>query len=377
MNFHMPTKVIFGSGVLSSLNDVLKNKLKAIRPMLITDKGLRASGLVDKVIQQIGTVDVFDEIEPNPKSDTVNRAGALARQNKPDVIIALGGGSPLDAAKAIALLAVNEGVIEDYEGRAKYKNAPLPLIAIPTTCGTGSEVTWVAVITDIKRKFKMSVKGSKMFPHFAIVDPDLLRTLPIHTIAATGMDALTHAIEAYTVKPATFITDMIALKSIKMITESLEAAVQDIHGNTEARENLMYGSTIAGFAFGNSDVGAVHCISESIGALFDVPHGVANAIFLPYVMEYNLPECVDRFADIAGVMGIKAKDNNIAAQKLLKKIRKLSRAVKIPSFKKLKIKPQHFEKIAQYSIQNNSNPSNPRPASAQDYLGILQNAAGM
>jgi alcohol dehydrogenase len=377
MNFHMPTKVIFGSGVLSSLNDVLKNKLKAIRPMLITDKGLRASGLVDKVIQQIGTVDVFDEIEPNPKSDTVNRAGALARQNKPDVIIALGGGSPLDAAKAIALLAVNEGVIEDYEGRAKYKNAPLPLIAIPTTCGTGSEVTWVAVITDIKRKFKMSVHGPKMFPNFAIVDPDFLRTLPTATIAATGMDALTHAIEAYTVKPATFITDMIALKSIKMITESLEAAVQDIHGNTEARENLMYGSTIAGFAFGNSDVGAVHCISESIGALFDVPHGVANAIFLPYVMEYNLPECVDRFADIAGVMGIKAKDNNIAAQKLLKKIRKLSRAVKIPSFKKLKIKPQHFEKIAQYSFQNNSNPSNPRPASAQDYLGILQNAAGM
>ena len=377
MNFHMPTKVIFGSGVLSSLNDVLKNELKAIRPMLVTDKGLRASGLVDKVLQQIGTVDVFDEIEPNPKSDTVNRAGALARQNKPDVIIALGGGSPLDAAKAIALLAVNEGVIEDYEGRAKYKNAPLPLIAIPTTCGTGSEVTWVAVITDIKRKFKMSVKGPKMFPNFAIVDPDLLRTLPAPTIAATGMDALTHAIEAYTVKPATFITDFIALKSIKMITESLEAAVQDIHGNTEARENLMYGSTIAGFAFGNSDVGAVHCISESIGALFDVPHGVANAIFLPYVMEYNLPECVDRFADIAGVMGIKAKDKSIAAQKLLKKIRKLSRAVKIPSFKKLKIKPQHFEKIAQYSFQNNSNPSNPRPASAQDYLGILQNAAGM
>ena len=296
--------------------------------MLITDKGLRASGLVDKVLQQIGNVDVFDEIEPNPKSDTVNRAGVLARQNKPDVIIALGGGSPLDAAKAIALLAVNEGLIEDYEGRAKYKNAPLPLIAIPTTCGTGSEVTWVAVITDIKRKFKMSVKGPKMFPHFAIVDPDLLRTLPVQTIAATGMDALTHAIEAYTVKPATFITDMIALKSIKMITESLEAAVQDIHINTEARENLMYGSTIAGFAFGNSDVGAVHCIAESIGALFDVPHGVANAIFLPYVMEYNLPECVDRFADIAAVMGIKAKDKNSAAQKLLKKIR----IMQVPSF---------------------------------------------
>jgi len=376
MNFHMPTKVIFGSGVLSSLNEVLKNEIKATRPMLITDKGLRASGLVDKVIQQIGAVDVFDEIEPNPKSDTVNRAAILARQNKPDVIIALGGGSPLDAAKAIALLATNEGIIEDYEGRAKYKNAPLPLIAIPTTCGTGSEVTWVAVITDIKRKFKMSVKGPKMFPNFAIVDPDLLRTLPIPTIAATGMDALTHAIEAYTVKPATFITDMIALESIKMISESLEAAVQDIHGNKQARENLMYGSTIAGFAFGNSDVGGVHCISESIGALFDVPHGVANAIFLPYVMEYNLPECVDRFAEIAAVMGIKAKDKNIAAQKLLQKIRKLSRAVKIPSFRKLKIKPQHFEKIAQYSFQNNSNPSNARAATAQDYLGILQKAAG-
>jgi alcohol dehydrogenase len=376
MNFHMPTKVVFGSGVLNSLNDVLKNEIKAVRPMLVTDKGLRASGLVDKVLQQIGTVDVFDEIEPNPKSDTVNRAGDLARKNKPDVIIALGGGSPLDAAKAIALLATNDGVIEDYEGRAKYKNAPLPLIAIPTTCGTGSEVTWVAVITDVKRKFKMSVKGPKMFPNFAIVDPDLLLTLPTATIAATGMDALTHAIEAYTVKPATLITDMIALKSIQLISASLEAAVQDIKANNQARENLMYGSTIAGFAFGNSDVGAVHCISESIGALFDVPHGVANAIFLPYVMEYNLPECVDRFADIAAVMGIKAKDKNIAAQKMLQKIRKLSRAVKIPSFKKLRIKPQHFEKIAEYSLQNNSNPSNARAATAQDYLGILQKAAG-
>jgi alcohol dehydrogenase len=331
--------------------------------------------LVDKVIQQIGAINIFDEIEPNPKSDTVNRAGELARQNKPDVIIALGGGSPLDAGKAIALLATNEGVIENYEGRAKYKNAPLPLIAIPTTCGTGSEVTWVAVITDTKRKFKMSIKGPKMFPNFALVDPDLLLTLPTASIAATGMDALTHAIEAYTVKPATLITDMIALKSIQLISASLEAAVQDIQGNKQARENLMYGSTIAGFAFGNSDVGAVHSISESIGALFDVAHGVANAIFLPYVMEYNLPECVERFADIAAVMGIKAKDKNIAAQKLLQKIKKLSRAVKIPSFKKLKIKPEHFEKIAQYSFQNNSNPSNPRPATVQDYLGILKKAA--
>ena len=371
MNFHMPVKVVFGSGVIESLNNILIDELKVEKTLIVTDKGIVNSGILDKVLKQTENAEVFDEIEANPKSDTVDKAGEIARKLKPDLIIGLGGGSPLDAAKSIALLATNEGEIYQYEGRRKYKNAPLPVLAIPTTCGTGSEVTWVSVITDVKRKFKMSIKGHEMFPVVALIDPDLLCSLPKGLIAATGLDALTHAVEAYTVKPATPFTDPCALKAIKLIAGSIKKAFENITQNSQARRDIMLGSTIAGIAFGNSDVGAVHCLSESIGALFDVPHGVANSIFLPHVMKFNLPLCVDKFADIAKLFGIKEKDNPAASEKLISDIKTLSSTLNIPSFRDLEIGEEYFQKIAEYSFQNNSNPSNPREAGINDYLDIL------
>lgn len=374
MNFHMPTRIIFGSGSLASLKGVLEDDLGTGRFFLVTDQGVREAGLADKILSQVGPIETFDAVEPNPRSTTVNRAGEKVRAAKPDAILALGGGSAMDAAKAIALLATNEGVIEDYEGREMYHTPPLPLVAIPTTCGTGSEVTWVSVITDVKRKFKMSIKGARMFPAVALVDPDLLISLPLSIIASTGLDALTHAIEAYTSKPANEITDTFALQAIGHISKAIKGAYEYIAEDREAREAIMLGSTLAGIAFGNSDVAAVHCISESIGALFDVPHGEANALFLPYVMAFNLPACRDKYADIAHAMGIEEPDHHSAARKLVERIKILSRNLGIPSFKELGIEQGQFPTIARYAFQNNSNPSNPRKAEVEDYLGILERA---
>jgi len=374
MRFQMPTQIFFGPGTIAQLKDIVEGELKAANLFLVTDKGIRECGIAEKVTSHFPDIPVFDEVEQNPKHMTVNKAGKLVRRLEPDLIIGLGGGSSLDAAKALALLATNPGNIEDYEGRGKYTSPPLPVLAIPTTCGTASEVTWVSVITHTERKFKMSIKGPLLFPAVALVDPDLLKTLPPLLIASTGLDALTHAIEAYTVKPATFITDIFARASLKYIFQSLEEAYEDIQGNAKAREMLMLGSMLAGMAFGNSDVGAVHCISEAVGSIYDTPHGVANAVFLPHVMDFNLPVSARRYAEMSRLAGIHEVDDYEAANTLIKKIKSLSRKLGIPSVKDIGLEEAHFPQIAQKSAANNSNPSNPREASVKDYIDILSRA---
>ncbi len=374
MLFHMPSRLYFGSGEIKNLKLIIDDYLKARNPVLVTDAGIVKSGLLEKILPQLPGIKVFDQIEANPKSDTINTIAKEMRALTPDLIIGLGGGSPLDAGKASALLCTNEGDIEAYEGREKYKQDPLPFLAIPTTCGTGSEVTWVSVITDVNRKFKMSIKGPKMYPAVSIVDPDLIQTLPPSIIASTGLDALTHAVEAYLSKPATLITDNHAVKAVQLILGALEGAYTDIKNNPTDRENLMFGSTIAGFAFGNSDVTAVHCISESIGALYDIPHGIANSIFLPHVLTYNLPDCYRKMATLARLSGIKDTNDMTASQSFIEMIMDLSKRLHIPQFKDLNIGKDKFDKIAEMSFENNSNPSNPRALEKKDYLRILENA---
>lgn len=374
MKFHLPTTIIFGSGSISELGQIVKEKLRSLRPFLVTDRGINEAGILKLMPTQLAGIPVFDEVEQNPKQTTVDRGGEVARRAKPDLIIGLGGGSVLDAAKAIALLSTNPGRIEDYEGRERYKIAPLPMLAIPTTCGTGSEVTWVSVITHTGRRFKMSIKGPLMYPAAALVDPDLLTTLPPNLVASTGLDALTHALEAHTAKQASFITDILALEALRLIFRTLPQAYQDIKANREAREGLMMGSLLAGMAFGNSDVGAVHCLAESVGSLYDTPHGVANAVFLPYVMEYNLEAAMENYAGIAAAVGIEVEDRAESASRLIHEIKAISRALAIPSFRDLKIPESDFGCIAQKSFENNSNPSNPREVTAADYLKILNKA---
>lgn len=371
----MPTAIIFGSGVVRELSGIVRDRLGASRPLLVTDRGIIRAGIAQNVLAEFPGLPVFDEAEPNPKHTTMDWGGEMARAARADLVIGLGGGSALDAAKAVALLATNPGGIEDYEGREKYRTAPLPLVAIPTTCGTGSEVTWVAVITHTGRRFKMSIKGPAMYPAVALVDPDLLVSLPAPLVASTGLDALTHAVEALTAKPATFISDTLALEAVRLIMRHLPAAHRDILENAQAREGLTKGSLLAGMAFGNSDVGAVHCLAESIGSLYDSPHGVANAIFLPYVMEFNLEAAAGKYARMAAAAGIRGKAED-AARRLIDKIQELSRELSIPGFRELGIPEQDFPLIARKSFENNSNPSNPRDAGVDDYLGILRRAAG-
>jgi len=337
VRFYLPTKIVFGAGSISKLGKIVEEELKASRVFLVTDKGIREAGIDKAIVSQFKSITVFDAIEPNPRHTTVNRAGSIARKMRPDLIIGLGGGSSLDAAKAVALLVTNKGSIEDYEGKHRYVFPPIPVLAVPTTCGTGSEVTWSSVIT--------------------------------HT-----MDALVHAVEAFSVKPSTFITDLFAKEAVRLIFHHLERAYKDIKGDKEARENLMKGSMLAGAAFGNSDVGAVHCIAEAVGALYDIPHGVANSIFLPYVMEFNLPEAESSYADIAGFIGINGRSRREAAERLIKEVRNLSSRLNIPRFKDIGIEESQFPLIAEKSYQNNSNPSNPRKAKVKDYLQILNTA---
>jgi len=374
MRFHIPTQIYFGSGIIGLLEKIVRDQLGSKRPFLITDKNIIEIGLNDKVFSFFPDIHYFADIEPNPMHSTVNEAGNMIRREKSDLVIAVGGGSVLDAGKAAALLATNKGRIEDYEGREKYKVPPLPVVAVPTTCGTGSEVTWVSVITHTERKFKMSIKGPLMFPAASLVDPDFLKALPKALIASTGMDALTHAVEAYTVKPATFITDILAREAVKLIFPSLEPAFEDIRSHKEERETIMRGSMLAGMAFGNSDVGAVHCIAESIGSIYDTPHGIANAVFLPYVMTYNLPSAFQRYAELARLVGIKRSDAMSTALSFIEEIKELSKWMGIPSFKDLRIEEKDFSEIARKSFQNNSNSSNIRDLTQEDYVQILKSA---
>ena len=374
VRFHVPTRIVFGSGSVSHLKDIIKTEIGATSFFLVTDEGIVKSGIAKRVIDQLSNVTVFDEVEQNPKNGTIDRAGEMVRVTQPDLVIGLGGGSALDAAKAVALLAKNPGKIEDYEGKAQYTQSPLPVLAVPTTCGTGSEVTWVSVITHTTRQFKMSIKGPEMFPAVAVVDPALLLTLPPGLVASTGLDALTHAVEAFTVKPATFLTDYIALEALSLILHSIEEAYQDIKGNSEAREEIMKGSLVAGLAFGNSDVGGVHCLSESVGAILDTPHGIANSIFLPFMMEFNLPAVAEKYAEIAKRIGLPEKDDLSLAEALIRKIRGLARSLGIPTFRETGVQESQLREIALKSFENNSNPSNPREAKVEDYLDILQKA---
>lgn len=374
MKFHLPTRIVFEAGSVSSLPGLIKEVRPQGKAYLITDAGVRQAGITDSVTSVLPGVEIFDQVEANPRHTTVNRAAKRVRELKPDLIIGVGGGSVLDAAKAVALLASNPGGIENYEGKYRYKYPPIPMVAVPTTCGTGSEVTWSSVITHIERRFKMTIKGPHTYPYLAVLDPDLLVTLPAALTAATGMDALVHAVEAYTVKPATLITDMFALKASDLIFRYIERAYRDMRGDAEARENMLKASMLAGMAFSNSDVGAVHCISEAIGALYDIPHGVGNAAFLPYVMEFNLPVVADRYADIARRAGIEDEDSGKAALRLISLIKDMSRKLKIPSVINLGIQKGQFLEIARKAYQNNSNPSNPREAGIDDYLHILSRA---
>lgn len=316
-----------------------------------------------------------DGIEPNPRHTTIDRLAQESRAARVDVVIGLGGGSVLDAAKAIAMLLRTPGSCFDYEGRNRFSQSA-PFIAIPTTCGTGSEVTWVSVVTHAGQRRKLSVKGDAMFPDAALVDADLLQTLPAHLVAYTGLDALTHALEAYTGTHANPTSDALAEKAIAVLLRYLERAVQDIAGDAAARNAVMRASTLAGVAFGNADVAGVHCLSETLGGFYDVPHGLANAMLLVPTLRYHLEAgAVDAsLYRLAQALWPEAAwpDPRRAAIHVLDKVEALVAALKLPSFASFGIPETAYPRIAVGAVANGSNGSNPQPMAAADYLTILR-----
>ncbi|MCH9647109.1 MAG: iron-containing alcohol dehydrogenase [Deltaproteobacteria bacterium] len=378
--FRIPTRVVIEPGASSRVAESLS--ACGVKPgssvLLVLDRGLAETPWAEKVAQQIiaagFSVHRFDGVENNPRVPTVEALAENAREEGVQGVVGLGGGSVLDAAKAVAMLAVNGGRCEDYEGAGRFDEKPLPFVALPTTCGTGSEVTWVSVLTVRERRTKISIKGDGMFPDFALVDSDLLTTLPPQLVAWTGLDALTHALEARTVTLANPISDALATRAIEMLFRYLPRAVEDIAGDREARDAVMTASTLAGMAFGNADVGAVHCLSETLGGLWDVHHGLANAILLAPVLRAHGKAVQGPLASLAGLVegGGDLAHPGARAEHFLTALDALVVELKVPTFSSLELDSEGYQEIAERAVTNGSNSSNPRPMGKRDYLEILR-----
>ncbi len=303
--FSLPGINYFGRGALANLVPELNN-FGAKKVFLISDSGVASAGLIDLVVDQMKTagIDVvtFLDVEREPDIDNLEKCLASFKEQTCDLIVGLGGGSPLDVAKGISILATNGGSILDYVGLNMIPKKGIPKFLIPTTAGTGAEVTKNAIFTDKKAQLKKGVVSRHLLPEVAIVDSDLTLTLPPDVTAATGMDALTHAIESYTSPKADSQTDMYALKAIELIGANLRRAVS-FGADAKAREGMALGSVFAGISLANAGVGAVHACAYPLGGRFGMGHGVTNALLLPYIMEYNLVGDLQKFANIARALG--------------------------------------------------------------------------
>ncbi len=377
--FFHGTRIKEGYGVLKDIGNEVKT-LGGHKVLVVTDSFLLTTKIFETLkesLEEAGiTYVVSTQVKPNPRATDCDEVAAMARQEAVDMVIALGGGSNMDEAKCVAALLTNGKTAVEW-GDVELEHDIMPLICVPTTAGTGSEVTWCAVITDLKRHYKMTVGDPvHMIPKLAICDPEVTLGLPQSLTASCGVDALTHAIEAYTVKIHTPFTDPLAMQAIRLISKNLLKAYENGQ-DKEARRNMMLASTIAGMSFISSNVGAVHAIAETVGGLYDIPHGVANSLFLPYVMAYNIPACPERFCDIAEAMGIARNglNDNDYAHKAVEFVVNLNKQLHIPTLKELpQIPVEDFEKIAERSANNVLSNDNAKDIHKEDYLNILKKA---
>lgn len=372
--FQTSKKIIYGEGTTVLVGKEAK-KFGRIAMIVTGKSSSKKSGALDKVIASLKEnsleVMVFDQVESDPSVKTIRLGVKTAKANNIDVIIALGGGSPLDAAKAINMMITNEGDIVDYEKKSPQKSG-LPLIAIPTTAGTGSEVSKYVVITDTDRQIKMLIGGETLIPDIAILDPILTVMMPPSVTAATGMDAITHAIEGFISKVSQPITEMYAITAIKLINENLIKAVLD-GGDLKARKNMMIGQMYAGLAFSNASVALVHAMSRPLGAYFKVPHGLANAILLPSVMEFNRAACPEKFKLIAEALGENTENISLRDASLLavKAINKLFEETGLPrTLKEIGVEKEGIEKLAEDAIKSGSTNFNPRKPELKELIEI-------
>ncbi len=377
--YQLGTRILFGAGGLAELGKEAR-AFADERVLLVTDAGLVTAGVADKALGVLGDAGlrsaVYADVTANPSDRECCAAAAAAVEFGAQAIVGLGGGSALDTAKAAAALVTNGGRVKDWEDPRRLETAPLPLLAVPTTAGTGAEVTWVAVITDEDNHYKMSLLDPAIAPDVALLDPELTLSLPAGTTAATGMDALIHAIEAYTCKVANPVSDALALRAIGLIAEALPAAVKD-GGNAGARYDMLLASLLAGLAFGNADVGAVHCLGESLGGLFDTPHGLACSAFLPVVLEFNLEADLAKHAAVARALGADtaAMSEAEAARSAVTVTRELMAEIAMPALRDLQqLAPADLEKLAHLSAEHVCSPDNAREIGYAQYLELLQKA---
>lgn len=375
---YWPALNIVGPGALSEgIQEIAKMNLG--KALIVTDKGIIEAQIIDDVTKKLTENNlefaIFSEVSPNPTVKNVNEGLELLKKENCDYIISLGGGSPQDTAKAIGILATNGGDIRDYNGVFLSKNKSLPIIAINTTSGTASEVTINYVITDEEKKVKMVIVDSNSLATISINDPELMLKKPKQLTAATGMDALTHAIEAYTTLGAYRLSDALTLESIKIIGESLENAVENGE-DLEARSKMAWGSFIAGLAFSNCGLGIVHSMAHQLGSEYNLPHGVANAILLPEVVEYNLSSNYKKFKEIAEALGenVKLLSDEEGAKKAVEAIRKLSNKIDLPKLKDTKFNLEDIQKLSNQAFNDICTGGNPKKVTVEAIENIYLKA---
>lgn len=375
---YWPAINLIGPGAIKEIGAEIK-KLNVEKVLLVTDRVLREIGVVDKVTEVLtaSNIDfvIFDDVDPNPTTKNVNSGLEFFKSSNCDSILSVGGGSPQDAAKAIAILYTNGGNIVDYEGIGKSVNKSVPIVAVNTTAGTASEVTINYVITDEVRKIKMVIVDPNCLATVAVNDPELMIDKPAALTAATGMDALTHAIESYITKGAFRLSETLSLEAIKLIGESLDTAVND-GNNIEARSKMAWASYIAGLSFSNCGLGVVHSMAHQLGSEYNLPHGVANSILLPYVEEFNSAVCPEKFAIIASALGRDVTGMSVeeASAEAIKALSEMASKLNIPKLSETAFDLADIQKLSEQAMMDVCTGGNPRDVSVEDIKTIYTNA---
>jgi alcohol dehydrogenase len=380
--FFIPSVNLMGAGCLQDAVQQIAG-YGWRKALVVTDAPLVKTGIVGRVTELLGSVGVtsvvFDRVKPNPNVGNVEDGLQLLKASGCDGVISLGGGSPHDCAKAIALVATNGGHITDYEGLDKSRLPQLPLVAINTTAGTASEMTRFCIITDERRHVKMAIVDQHTTPVLSVNDPVLMVGMPPALTAATGMDALTHAVEAYVSAAATPITDACALQAVRLIHRHLRQAVH-LGADMAAREQMACAQFLAGMAFNNASLGFVHAMAHQLGGFYDLPHGVCNAILLPHVQAFNAtnsPTAAHRLGEVAEAMGLEVEGMlpRVAAEQALKAIRGLSRDVGIPAgLAELGVQPEDIPKLAVNALKDACGLTNPVQPSLQEVCEVYRAA---
>ena len=376
----MPRLLYIGGGAVAEVTMALA-RLGAARPLIVTDRFMESSGTLAKVTDRLDaaglTWRVFSDTVPDTTTEVVDAGVEMLKAGHYDALVALGGGSPIDTAKAMSVLAANGGAMRDYKVPHEIPTIGMPVIAIPTTAGTGSEVTRFTVITDSERDEKMLIMGLACCPAAAIVDYELTFTMPWRLTADTGIDSLTHAIEAYVSRKASPFTDGVARSAMSLIARHIRDACR-APDSRAAREAMMLGATQAGMAFSNASVCLVHGMSRPIGAFFHVPHGLSNAMLLPEITAFSAPAALERYADCARAMGVAAEGegNQAAVARLLDELRALNDDLKVPTPKAYGIDAQRYHELlpmmASQALASGSPGNNPRIPSADEIIALYE-----